>query len=64
MAARKESFETPDKSSAVFIARQNLPLNDEDPDYAALMVANNIFGSGGLKSRLGDRCLLYTPRCV
>ena len=55
VAARKESFETPDKSSAVFIARQNLPLNDEDPDYAALMVANNIFGSGGLKSRLGDR---------
>ena len=53
--ARKETFETPDKSSAVFIARQNLPLNDDNPDYAALMVANNIFGSSGLKSRLGDR---------
>ena len=55
MAARKQAFETPDKSSAVFIARHNLALNDEDPDYAALMVANNIFGSGGMTSRLGDR---------
>ncbi len=53
--ARKRRFETPDKSSAVFVARHNLPLNDDDPDYAALQVANNIFGSGGLKSRLGDR---------
>lgn len=53
--ARHERFETPDKANAVFSARQNLPLNDEDPDYAALLVANDIFGSGGLKSRLGDR---------
>jgi len=55
VAARRESFETPDKSSAVFLARQNLPLKDTDPDYAALVVANNIFGSGGLTSRLGSR---------
>ena len=55
VAARSERFETPDKSSAVFLARQNIPLNDDDPDYAALLVANNIFGSSGLKSRLGDR---------
>ncbi|MES2858309.1 MAG: pitrilysin family protein [Pseudomonadota bacterium] len=53
--ASKQAFETPDKSSAVFLARHNLPLNDDDPAYAALMVANNIFGSSGLKSRLGDR---------
>jgi len=55
VAARDDSFETPDKSSAVFAARHNLPLNDEDPDYAALLAANNIFGGSGLKSRLGDR---------
>lgn len=55
VAARKERFETPDKSNAVFSARHNLPLNDDDPDYAALLVANNILGSGALKSRLGDR---------
>ena len=55
VGARRESFETPDKSSAVFTARHNLALNDDDPDYAALLVANTIFGSGGLSSRLGDR---------
>ena len=55
VAARKERFETPDKSNSVFNARHNLPLNDDDPDYAALLVANNILGSGALKSRLGDR---------
>ena len=55
VAARKETFETPEKSSAVFTARHNLALNDADPDYAALMVANNIFGSGGMTSRLGSR---------
>ena len=53
--ARKQRFETPDKSNAVFSARQNMALNDDDPDYAALLVANNIFGGGALKSRLGDR---------
>ena len=55
VAARTQRFETPDKSNAVFSARQNLALNDDDPDYAALLVANNIFGGGALKSRLGDR---------
>jgi zinc protease len=55
VGVRKETFETPDKSSAIFTARHNLALNDDDPDYAALLVANTIFGSGGLSSRLGDR---------
>ena len=55
VASEHRSFETPDKSNAVFIARANLPLNDTDPDYPALLVANQIFGASGLKSRLGDR---------
>ena len=55
VSAREQRLETPDKSSAVFLARQNLPLNDDAPEYAALVIANNIFGGGGLKSRLGDR---------
>jgi zinc protease len=33
----------------------NLDLNMDDPDYPALMLANYIFGDGGLKSRLMDR---------
>ena len=53
--AEHRSFETPDKSNAVYLARFNLPLNDDNPDYAALMVANHVFGGGGLKSRLFDR---------
>ncbi len=53
--AGEQRLETPDKSSAVLLARHNLPLNDDAPEYAALMVANNIFGSGGLTSRLGNR---------
>lgn len=53
--AVNQRFETPDKANAVYSARMNLPLNDEDPDYEALQVANNIFGGGALKSRLGDR---------
>ena len=55
VAPRRQAMETPDKANAVFVARHNLPLNDDAPEYAALMVANDIFGSSGLKSRLGDR---------
>jgi zinc protease len=55
VAAHKQTIETPDKPNAMFSARQNLPLRDEDPDYAALRVADDIFGGSGLKSRLGDR---------
>lgn len=54
VAARRERFETPDKANGVLLARSNLSLNDRDPDYPALMVANTIFGGGG-KSRLNDR---------
>ena len=55
VAARKQRMETPDKANAVFMARHNLPLNDDAPEYAALVIANNIFGGSGLTSRLGDR---------
>jgi zinc protease len=33
----------------------NLDLNTDDADYPALMLADYIFGGGGLKSRLMDR---------
>lgn len=47
---------TPDKENALFLARQNIDLNDEDADYPALYVANYILGGGaGLDSRLGNR---------
>ncbi len=51
----RRSFEAPDKANAVYLARFNLPLNDGHPDYPALLVANHVFGGGGMKSRLSDR---------
>lgn len=55
VAAAHERFETPDKPNAVLLARSNLSLKVTDPDYPAMQVANNIFGGGAMKSRLGDR---------
>ena len=50
-----KSFETPDKANAWFIAGENLHLRDDDPDYAALLLGNYIFGGGFLNSRLATR---------
>lgn len=51
-----KSIDTPDKENAVFLARQNIPMRDDDPDYPALYVANYILGGGaGFDSRLGTR---------
>ena len=48
-------IETPDKENAQFSAGMRLRMRDSDPDYAALMMANYMFGGGGLSSRLPDR---------
>lgn len=55
VAPETKRMETPDKSNAVVAARFNLPLNDTDPDYPALLVANHVLGSSTLASRLGRR---------
>lgn len=47
-------IETPDKANAVFLAALPLALQDNMPDYAALLLANEIFG-GGTQSRLLER---------
>ena len=49
------SLETPDQANAAVYRRAELPVSDSHPDYPALLVANNILGGGGMKSRLGDR---------
>ncbi len=41
----KQVFETPDKANALILGAVTLNLNDDDPDYMALYLANNIFGS-------------------
>jgi zinc protease len=46
---------TPDKPNAVYIAGLVFPMRDDDPDYAAIVLGNYVFGGGSLSSRLGDR---------
>ena len=55
VAPLSKTLDTPDKENGFYLARMNLDLNIEDADYPALMLANYIFGEGGLKSRLMDR---------
>ena len=45
---------TPDKANANLQGRLALPINDNHPDHAALMMANYVFGLGG-SSRLWTR---------
>lgn len=46
-------IDTPDKENAVFRARLDFPLRDDDPDAPALLLANEILGGGsGLSNRL------------
>ncbi len=48
--------DTPDKENAIIRLRLDLPLRDDDPDAAALTLANDIFGGGsGLSNRIIDR---------
>lgn len=55
MAATNRSFETPDKANAMFIARLNLKMRDDDPDYPAFTLGNFMLGGGFLNSRLAVR---------
>ena len=50
------TVQTPDKQNAVFLARLNVDLRDDDPAYAAAFVADYLLGGGAaLDSRLADR---------
>jgi zinc protease len=54
-AGSQHKLETPDKANATFTAGLLFPLRDDDPDYAALVLGNYLFGGGTLSSRLGNR---------
>jgi zinc protease len=47
-------IETPDKKDATFAAGLVMPMQDSDPDYPAMVLANFIFG-GSITSRMEDR---------
>ena len=49
------AIETPDKANAMFLGGINLSLRDDDPDYAALLLGNEVLGGGFLNSRLATR---------
>jgi zinc protease len=53
--AVNQSFETPDKANAYFLAGLNLAIRDDDPDYPAMVLANYMLGGGFLNSRLATR---------
>ncbi|TZF89336.1 M16 family metallopeptidase [Cognatilysobacter lacus] len=55
VSPERRQIETPDKSSAVVLARLNTSLNDADADYPALAVASYILGGSSMSSRLGER---------
>jgi zinc protease len=50
-----QAIETPDKENAQFSAGLRLRMRDTDPDYPAMVMANYMFGGGGLSSRVPDR---------
>jgi len=49
-----QMIETPDKANALFAGGFSLEMNEDDPDYPAMSLANDMFG-GDLKSRLFAR---------
>jgi zinc protease len=55
VASINAKIETPDKENAQFSAGVRLRMKDSDADYPALMMANYMFGGGGLTARFPDR---------
>ncbi len=51
----RHSIQTPDKANANYVSGVNIAMNDQHPDYPALLLGDFIFGGGSLSSRLGDR---------
>jgi zinc protease len=54
LEAVNRSIETPDKANAMFLAIATFPIDDDDPEYPALVAANTMIGSGP-ESRLFQR---------
>ncbi len=49
------AVDTPEKENAFVRGRIDFPLRDDDPDAAGLVIANEIFGGGGLSNRVMER---------
>ena len=55
VAPEDKKIETPDKQNAFFFTGEPVKVTDEDPDFAAMMMANYILGGSGTGSRLFAR---------
>jgi zinc protease len=55
IAVVNKNIETPDKANAMFVARLNLKIKDDNPDFPALVLGNYMLGGGFLNSRLATR---------
>jgi zinc protease len=55
IAPVNQSYPTPDKANAFFVAGLNLKIRDDNPDYPALLLGNYMLGGGFLNSRLAAR---------
>ena len=55
VAQKRMVIDTPDKANAYFLAGLNIPLRDDDEDFAALLLGNFMLGGGFLSSRLAER---------
>ena len=56
IAPLRKNINTPDKENGVYLARLEIPINEDSADYPALLLANYLLGGGaGLDSRLMQR---------
>lgn len=53
--AVNKTFDTPDKANSTFVAILPVKINDDNPDFPALTIANYMLGGGFLNSRLATR---------
>ncbi len=53
--AQSQVLETPDKANAFFLAGTTMAVQDNDPDYAGLVLGNFMLGGGFLNSRMAAR---------
>lgn len=51
----KQTFETPDKENAVAVGKVGFKMNKANPDYAALVFANEVMGGGFMTARIPQR---------
>lgn len=55
VAMTDQSMETPDKANAFFLARLNIKMRNDNPDFPAMLLGNFMFGGGFLNSRFAAR---------